>query len=80
MKRAKILANVSNILVTTFLILLIPLTILGTYSIIVKSADIKENTRFRIENDSLLIQLKIEKRLNENNRKVILNEILNNME
>ena len=80
MKKAKILANISNTLVTAFLIVLIPATIIGTYAVVVNSKEIKENTRFRVENDSLLIQLKIEKRLNENNRKVILNEILNNIE
>ena len=80
MKKAKILANISNTLVTAFLIVLIPATIIGTYAVVVNSKEIKENTRFRVENDSLLIQLRIEKRLNENNRKVILNEILNNIE
>lgn len=75
MKKAKILANVSNILVTIFLIALIPCTIFGTYSIVVNSSEIKENTRFRVENDSLLIQLKLEKRINTMHRDNIIKEI-----
>ena len=80
MKKAKILANVSNVLVTLFLVILIPLTIVGTYSIAIDSQEIKENTRFRVENeriqdslrqkeivnDSLRVELNIEKCINSN--------------
>lgn len=79
MKKAKILANISNTLVTTFLIILIPATIVGTWSIVVNSGNIKKNTDFRIEAeqtiDSLRVQLKLEKRINTMHRDNIVKEI-----
>lgn len=72
MMKAKILANVSNILVTIFLLILIPMTIMGTYLIVINSDNIKENTRFRIESvetiDSLRTQLRIQKYINDVHR------------
>lgn len=79
MKKAKILANISNTLVTTFLIILIPATIVGTWSIVVNSSNIQKNTDFRIEAeqtiDSLRVQLKLEKRINTMHRDNIVKEI-----
>ena len=82
MRTPKILANVSNVLVTLFLIVLIPCTIIGTYFIVKNSSDIQKNTRFREkiesmgkENDSLYVELKLERRLRhlyrENTKKAI---------
>lgn len=69
MRKAKILANASNFLVTAFLIILIPMTIIGTYLIVINSGDIKENTKFRVETrstiDSLKTQLRIQKYIND---------------
>lgn len=75
MKKSKLLANISNILVTVFLVILIPMTITGTYIIVVNSGNIHENTRFRIEAtqtiDSLKTQLRIEKYINDVQREHI---------
>ena len=71
MKRAKILANISNLMVTVFLVILIPCTIFGTYSVVVNGREIKENTRFRKENDSLMTELRLEKRINKFHREII---------
>lgn len=75
MKKAKILANISNVLVTVFLIILIPMTIMGTYLIVINSSEINENTKFRIEAkqtiDSLKTQLRIEKYINDVQREHI---------
>ena len=79
MKAPRILANVSNILVTVFLIVLIPSTIIGTYFIVINSNEIQKNTKFRErmerENDSLNIQLKLEKRINTMHRDKLKEEI-----
>ena len=79
MKAPRILANVSNILVTVFLIVLIPSTIIGTYFIVINSNEIQKNTEFRErmerENDSLNIQLKLEKRINTMHRDKLKEEI-----
>lgn len=79
MKAPRILVNVSNILVTVFLIVLIPSTIIGTYFIVINSKEIQKNTKFRErmerENDSLNIQLKLEKRINTMHRDNIKEEI-----
>ena len=81
MKAPRILANVSNLLVTVFLIVLIPATLVGTYYIVKNSSDIKKNTEFRekyermeIVNDSLNLELSLEKRLNKMHRKIIKND------
>ena len=75
MKKSKLLANISNILVTVFLVILIPMTIVGTYLIVINSGNIQENTRFRIEAtqtiDSLRTQLRIEKYINDVQREHI---------
>lgn len=75
MKKSKILADISNILVTIFLIILIPMTVIGTWLIVINSSEIKENTRFRMEAkqtiDSLKTQLRIEKYINEAQRERI---------
>lgn len=79
MKAPKILANVSNLLVTIFLIVLIPATIVGTYFIVVNSNEIHKNTEYRKRTervlDSLQIQLKLEKRINTMHRDNLKEEI-----
>ena len=79
MKAPRILANVSNILVTVFLIVLIPSTIIGTYFIVINSNEIQKNTQYRIRTervlDSLQIQLKLEKRINTMHRDNLKEEI-----
>ena len=79
MKAPKILANVSNILVTVFLIVFIPSTIIGTYFIVINSNEIQKNTEYRIKTervlDSLHIQLKLEKRINTMHRDNLKEEI-----
>jgi hypothetical protein len=60
--------------------MLIPITIVGTYSVAVNSVDIKENTKFRVKSektiDSLLIQLRLEKKINTIHRDFIKDEII----
>lgn len=79
MRAPKILANVSNLLVTIFLIVLIPATIVGTYFIVVNSNEIHKNTEYRKRTervlDSLQIQLKLEKRINMMHRDVLIEKI-----
>ena len=79
MKKEKILANISNILATAFLIVLIPATIIGTYAVVANSKEIKRNTEFRIDAkqtiDSLRVQLKLEKRINTMHRDNIVRDI-----
>ena len=79
MKAPRILANVSNILVTVFLIVLIPSTIIGTYFIVINGNEIQKNTQYRIRTervlDSLQIQLKLEKRINTMRRDNLKEEI-----
>ena len=66
-------------MVTVFLIVLIPSTIIGTYFIVINSNEIQKNTKFRErmerENDSLNIQLKLEKRINTMHRDNLKEEI-----
>jgi hypothetical protein len=82
MKAPKILANLSNILSTIFLVVMIPCTIMGTYFIVINSKEIQKNTQYRIRTervlDSLQIQLKLERRINTMHREVIIENIENN--
>lgn len=80
MKKSKILADITNILVTVFLIILIPMTIIGTSAIVANVDNIRQNTKFRIEIqitiDSLRQQLRLEKYINDVQRTHIKEEIL----
>ena len=79
MKAPKILANVTNVLSTIFLVVMIPCTIVGTYFIVINSNEIQKNTEYRIRTervlDSLQIQLKLEKRINTMHREVMIENI-----
>lgn len=79
MRKAKILANISNILVTAFLVILIPMTIIGTYLIVINSGEIQANTKFRVETkktiDSLKMELRIERYINDAQRERIKYEL-----
>jgi hypothetical protein len=81
MKAPKILANLSNVLSTVFLVVMIPCTIVGTYFIVVNSNEIHKNTEYRKKTeqviDSLRIQLKLERRINTMHREVIIENIEN---
>lgn len=76
MRTAKMLSNVTNVLSTIFLVVMIPCTIVGTYFIVVNSNEIHKNTEYRKKTeqviDSLRIQLKLERRINTMHREVII--------
>lgn len=79
MKTPKIIASVSNILTTVFLVILIPATIIGTIAIATQSKDIRKNTEYRERmertQDSLKLQLRLEKRINTMHRDNIKDDI-----
>ena len=79
MRTAKMLSNVTNVLSTIFLVVMIPCTIVGTYFIVVNSNEIQKNTEYRKRTervlDSLQIQLKLEKRINTLHREVMIENI-----
>ena len=79
MRTAKMLSNVTNVLSTIFLVIMIPCTIVGTYFIVVNSNEIQKNTEYRKKTeqviDSLRIQLKLERRINTMHREVIIENI-----
>ena len=79
MRTAKMLSNVTNVLSTIFLVVMIPCTIVGTYFIVVNSNEIQKNTEYRKRTervlDSLQIQLKLEKRINTMHREVMIENI-----
>ena len=79
MRTAKMLSNVTNVLSTIFLVVMIPCTIVGTYFIVVNSNEIQKNTEYRKKTeqviDSLRIQLKLERRINTMHREVIIENI-----
>jgi hypothetical protein len=73
------LSNVTNVLSTIFLVVMIPCTIVGTYFIVINSNEIQKNTQYRIRTervlDSLQIQLKLERRINTMHRDNLKEEI-----
>jgi hypothetical protein len=73
------LSNVTNVLSTIFLVVMIPCTIVGTYFIVVNSNEIHKNTEYRKKTeqviDSLRIQLKLERRINTIHREALIENI-----